>query len=488
MKTVRLKNYKCFEDTGEISLAPINFLVGANSSGKSSLLEFFPLLQQSMKAIRDGAFLWVGNNVDANDFLTVVKKGKDEIVVEMCIEKIPLSSGVQNTKKNYLEDVVLSIKIISNVYGDNISEIDIHFNEQDIKIKLYETESDEIIVNGESMKDDKEHVAHGFTNSLLPKIFFAAPSMEEVSLKRNRELFLWVKDKFKDDDHIISPFFLFRLRNLLDNRRFRTLLEKHKKEDAVITDIEHIYNIALLRNINEIIDLINFYMLDLADKMVYIQPLRATAERYYRKRNFSVNKITPSGDNVAMFFLRLKKEGRLVEFNDWLQNSDMGFKVGLNEIGGMVEIKIVEDGKDEANIVDVGFGYSQILPILATIWQEVFEKGITNKISYCKTSIILIEQPELHLHPRFQKKIAELLVKCVNQAQKTGFDIRFIIETHSQDIINSVGLSVAYKELDPVLVNIYIFNAQNENMKNYIEKANFTREGFLDNWPIGFFD
>ena len=70
--------------------------------------------------------------------------------------------------------------------------------------------------------------------------------------KRNRELFLWVKDKFKDDDHIISPFFLFRLRNLLDNRRFRTLLEKHKKEDAVITDIEHIYNIALLRNINEI--------------------------------------------------------------------------------------------------------------------------------------------------------------------------------------------------------------------------------------------
>lgn len=77
---------------------------------------------------------------------------------------------------------------------------------------------------------------------------------------------------------------------------------------------------------------------------------------------------------------------------------------------------------------------------------------------------------------------------CESGKKKTDFDIRFIIETHSQDIINSVGLSVAYKELDPALVNIYIFNAQNENMNNYIEKANFTRDGILDNWPIGFFD
>lgn len=418
METIRLKNYKCFEDTGEITLAPINFLVGANSSGKSSLLEFFPLLQQSMKTVRDGAFLWVGGNIDANDFLTVVKKGKDEIIVEFSIEKIPLSSGPQNTKMNYLTNVILSIKIASANYGDSISEINIYFNNQTINIKLYETESDEITINGESMKDNEEHVAHGFTNSLLPKIFFDASSIEEISRKTNKELFLWVKDKLTSDDHMISPFFLFRLRNLLDYNRFKTLVERQKKEDVVIRDLEHIYNLALLRNLDEIIDIINFYMLDFADKMVYIQPLRATVERYYRKRNFSINKITPSGDNVAMFFLRLKKMGKLEIFNNWLQNNDMGFKVGLNEIGGMVEIKIVEKGKGEANIVDVGFGYSQILPILASIWQEVFEKGITNKISYCQTSIILIEQPELHLHPRFQKKIAELLVKCVNQAKK----------------------------------------------------------------------
>ena len=68
MKSIRLKNYRCFKDTGSIELKPINLLLGANSSGKSSILKFFPLLKQSMGIRLNGVFRWLGNDVDFKDF------------------------------------------------------------------------------------------------------------------------------------------------------------------------------------------------------------------------------------------------------------------------------------------------------------------------------------------------------------------------------------------------------------------------------------
>lgn len=489
MESIRLTNYKCFDDTGEIVLKPINFLVGSNSSGKSSLLEFFPLFQQSMHTVRDGAFLWVGNNIDANDFHTVLKNGKDTMGVEIKIKNIPISIGTDNGKIPELTDVKVSITITESKYGDDISKVAIEFCQQKIELRLEDELSDDVIINGESMKAEKEVISHSPTNSLLPSIFFNNPLAEEISSKGRRELYSWVRQNLKSEETSMPVSLLFRLRLILNKEKFRRRLNGYKKDDIEINDFDHIYNLALLYNLNVIIDIINIYMMDQADKIEFIRPLRATAERYYRKRNISVNRITPNGDNIAIFFLRLKKENKLKDFNDWLQNNDMGFVVNLEEEGGMIEMKIVEDGKDGRNIVDVGFGYSQIIPILATMWKDIYYASANpNRVAYCKTLIVLIEQPELHLHPRFQRKFAQLLVKCVDQAVKEKIDLRFVIETHSQDIINSVGRSVAYKEINASYVNIYIFNAQKEDMKHYIEKAFYTHEGFLENWPIGFFE
>lgn len=488
MESIRLINYKCFDDTGEIVLKPINFLVGSNSSGKSSLLEFLPLFQQSMYTVRDGAFLWVGNNIDANDFHTVLKNGRDSMGVEINVRNIPISIGAHNGMIPELTDVKISIKISESKYGDDISKVTIEFCQQKIELRLEEL-GDDVIINGESMKVEGEDISHRPTNSLLPCIFINNPLSEEISPKRRQELYSWVRKNLKNEETSMPVSLLCRLRVILNKENFRRRLNGYKKDDIEINDFDHIYNLALLYNLNEIIDIINIYMMDQADKIEFIRPLRATAERYYRKRNISVNRITPNGDNIAIFFLRLKKENKLKDFNDWLQNNDMGFVVNLEEEGGMIEMKIVEDGKDGRNIVDVGFGYSQIIPILATMWKDIYYASANpNRVAYCKTSIVLIEQPELHLHPRFQRKFAQLLVKCVDQAVKEKIDLRFVIETHSQDIINSVGRSVAYKEITASYVNIYIFNAQKEDMKHYIEKAFYTHEGFLENWPIGFFE
>lgn len=491
MKTIRLKNYKCFQDTGNLELKPLTFLVGSNSSGKSSFLEFFPLLQQSMFTNRDGAFLWVGNNVDLNDFHTVVRNGEGQISIEFEISKIPLDSGMPGTGRRGLCDVKVGFDISKTDIGDAISEMRLDFNQQNMVIKLKEKETDEIYVNDELMSYKDETVIHTFTNSLLPKLLFESDIFETESRKCRKELYAWMKEYLKDSDEerIMPLSLLFRLRNIIEKRQFENRINRIKKEGVELGNLNHIYNLALFANVNDIIDHVNYYMLELSNRIEFIQPLRAPAERYYRKRNISINKITPSGDNVAMFMLRLQKEGLLANFNQWLNDNEMFFEVDMNEEGGFIELKIKEEGKDGKNMVDVGFGYSQVLPILVTIWKDLqTDNTPSNRVSYCSTSIVLIEQPELHLHPRFQRQFAVLLTKCVQQIAKSNRDIRFIIETHSQEILNSVGRSVAYGEFDASLVNIYMFNALRENMKHYIETASYTKEGFLENWPIGFFE
>lgn len=492
MKTIRLKNYKCFEDTGNLKLKPLTFLVGSNSSGKSSFLEFFPLLQQSMFTNRDGAFLWVGNNVDLNNYQTVVRNGENQISIEFEIDRIPLDSTGRIGVGNFsLSEVKVGLDISNTVIGDAITEIRIQFNQQQIVAKLRDKVSDEVFVNGVLISYPNEEIVHTSTNSLLPKLLFESDIFETESKKCRRELYSWVRQNLKDADEerMMPPSLLFRLRHLLNKSNFEERLKRIKKDDLNQTDFSHIYNLALFANINNVIDLVNYYMLELSNRIEFIQPLRASAERYYRKRNISVNRITPSGDNVAMFMLRLQKEGLLAKFNKWLLDNGMNFEVDLNEEGGFIELKIKEDGKESKNMVDVGFGYSQILPILATIWKDLHSNSTpSNRTSYCETSFVLIEQPELHLHPRFQRQFAVLLAKCIQQIANSRRDIRFLIETHSQDILNSVGRSVAYGELDASLVNIYMFNAQRENMKHYIETAKYTEEGFLENWPIGFFE
>ena len=71
MNTLRLKKYRCFEDTGDINLKPLTLLVGANSSGKSSFLKFFPLLKHSIGIRKNGVFLWYSDDVDFKDFKNV---------------------------------------------------------------------------------------------------------------------------------------------------------------------------------------------------------------------------------------------------------------------------------------------------------------------------------------------------------------------------------------------------------------------------------
>ena len=101
MNTLRLKNYRCFEDTGDISLKPLTLLVGANSSGKSSFLKFFPLLKQSIGIRKNGVFLWYSDDVDFKDFKNSVRNGEGNIIINM---ELPLADHINANESKIIAD------------------------------------------------------------------------------------------------------------------------------------------------------------------------------------------------------------------------------------------------------------------------------------------------------------------------------------------------------------------------------------------------
>jgi hypothetical protein len=125
---------------------------------------------------------------------------------------------------------------------------------------------------------------------------------------------------------------------------------------------------------------------------------------------------------------------------------------------------------DLVNIADVGFGVSQILPILVAL--RAASSG----------QIVYIEQPELHLHPRAQVALASILVSAALRG------VRVIAETHSSLIIRSIQAEIARKKIpsEDVGMNWFSRNPQTGNTK--IDIAEIDDLGRFGDWPIDFDD
>ena len=121
---------------------------------------------------------------------------------------------------------------------------------------------------------------------------------------------------------------------------------------------------------------------------------------------------------------------------------------------------------------NVGFGITYILPLVLRILSA--EPG----------SLILLENPEAHLHPRGQAKMGELI------GLATKGNIQLLVETHSDHLLNGIRLAVHQGKLEFESVGIYFFEREDKegSISAVISNPKMDRDGRIDLWPDGFFD
>lgn len=487
MEQIRLRNYRCFEDTGNVSLKPITFLLGANSSGKSSFLKFFPLLKQSLGFKRKGTFLWYSTDVDFKDFKNTVRNEEGSIWVDFSflLENRRFNRyfwSDDDSAKEKLVSVNTSIKISGKGQNGNVdylSEVKIAFLDQNIIIEIAEDNTVVIKINGsifnENLMTSDVNNAMQLISRIVEKqdapFYLGAPS---CAYKYFADLI--GKKKTDDDRRLFKIEHSFSLMN-------KATTQEMLLKNGINEPTDMMNDMYLLLHINQIIEEINHYLYDFSTNVSYVQPLRVVAERYYRYQNYAIDDIESDGKNMAMYFANLK-DSELKKFQAWTSKL-FNFEVYVVPHEGHVELQISEDNKTQRNLVDLGFGYTQLLPIITVVWNAVRNKSSRNFSRGNVPITIVIEQPELHLHPRLQMKFAAMLVQVIKNEQEKN--IKFIIETHSETIIDKIGDLI---ELNPAMrenVNVLLFNATNEGMDKYIESVEYNEEGILQKWPVGFF-
>lgn len=311
MDNIRIRNYRCFDDTGIIDIKPITVLVGANSSGKSSFLKFLGLIKQSVSEFVRGFFLWQGPLIDFNDFDNVVKDRDKPIEVDFDIKNLPIYTDFKMFR-GQVSDVHLHLEIGKDDPEreyDILQKMIISFDGNVLGLNFNPDRSAYIVINGIRSIEIGDVIKWGLTNSLFPKIAFMS-NKEGFNDERSFKIFKRMQDVIKNASikEVRHVFFMPRYRYSFDKSLLKKNIGRQANGKLSEADIETMSNMAMYFSINTFLDSLNFYMLHLCKKMTYVMPLRAIVQRYYRYNNYAVDSIDADGGNLPMFFNGLSPE------------------------------------------------------------------------------------------------------------------------------------------------------------------------------------
>ncbi|WP_195945607.1 AAA family ATPase [Paraclostridium bifermentans] len=517
MYKIRIKNLRSLKDTKELEIKPLTIVVGRNSSGKSTLLRFFPLMKQTLETRRNEPILWYSNSyVDFGSFKEALNKkevGKENESMNFSISFNMYRRDLNRIGRYLINDKndkneKLETMISFNIKKDYINNVNINIGKNNIEINFKNKITvDYIVINGTNIADEKiKGYKSGHIRGILPDLVVfneedkISNSIEEyfVELICNR-----VKEKCNIDyyENFVGEFieqFIEKINigSILNMETINAVDYTENNSDLIQEIVELIKSDHIIQNyilgskLERILYLCNMYLEEKFINVKYIAPVRANAERYYRVQGLAINEIDSRGENIAMLLYNLSDKNKK-DFSSWVREN-FGFGISTYSEGGHVSINVQhKDTGEPINLVDTGFGYSQILPIIVQLWKITKERNLRSRymLHNREIHILVIEQPELHLHPAMQADLVDAFVKVLNLAKQHKIDLRILIETHSETIVNRVGYLIDEKRFgcSEELVNLLIFNKVDE-YESCIIKSGYDKNGYLEQWPIGFFN
>lgn len=518
---VRIQNLRSLRDTGYIPIKPLTILLGANSTGKSTFLRSFLLFAQSVNKRLRGPISWFDDSlVDFGDFYTAInaeaRENKEPMRFSFKIAKSERDRYPRHqfgfwyaaNRASTIPEYEFSISLACVEGETYVNEVT--FNEGELDVKATVSSRDAIVqfyVNGKPFKTSEQlKWTYGLYTSILPS--FESKNKEnekKAGLSSYEDIRHFIKQRsnktLKDD----SKIYTLTSKSVSNKQELLTyIIEKYTIKsfsNYVIAnqwtieseEFNQLYGYLGICHFLTMFNILDMQLASFYGGSSYIAPARAEANRYYRTQGLQVLDIDPYGRNLQEFIASLDDDQK----ESYQEYSKKILKVSADTIPheGHQSIVLKSDLGD-FNIADVGFGYSQILPIITKLWYITSDRqhvsGRSRNIYYYGLSEdntnILIEQPELHLHPAYQARIADAIMEAAKVSKKIKRDKNLIVETHSEVFINRVGRRIKENKFNIEDVNIVLFEKSVGDRNTNVRQMTFKPNGQIQGWPYGFFD
>ncbi|HZK93952.1 MAG TPA: DUF3696 domain-containing protein [Prolixibacteraceae bacterium] len=459
---ISIYNFKGINELIDFDLNKITVLSGANSCGKSSLIQFLLLFKQSFE-------------FGTIDQILIINKPYVSLGTYRQITHNNLESNVFKVKFKLTANEVLNYQNIFRISFNRIfSELDLPlFNGCELNLNFhYSNASSKIYIDLfkiDYIFGEKRlwfSAQRKRTRYLINTNSLAFYGTEYLLLKKRKISIIDFDSVVNEKDLNINFIGLFPI----------SFIENSEEVERPSTLIKHIQNI-----------LQSFF-----DSIQYIGPLREEPKSYYVNEDDTILQLGNKGQNSAhilarnsekpcLYYRMNKATALLKETNSTLKDAvkywlcDV-FKMAKNisidkkNYNSFYVINIVNENSTVIPITHVGFGISQVLPIIVA--------GLALE----KNGILILEQPEIHLHPKVQSLLFDFLHSLI-RAGKT-----VLVETHSDHFITRLRRRIVEDESNYLAKNTGLYFVHKENNNIVYEKLTINELGNMGYWPEDFFD
>ena len=435
IKNLEIENFKCFGQKQSLDFGRITLLTGANSSGKSSLMYAILACMQS------NSFPFMlslnGDYVNMGDFEETVFRNdaKKEIGIKIEFEDENLGNQIAEmiweSNKNH-QPIIKKLSLIMASFFELKVE-----KERD----SYKCQFLSYPINDNKVDNSKLNLFTTYISNII---------------NASKEL---LGDNFIS---MFEDFINFRVQKIEINISSIGILVKGYQTEATEEQFLMFIVSSILGFIKSFKENINFS-----------GAFRLSPQRGYLEKTQIVPKLAVSGEGYLDQILAWETE-KSAEFK--ALKGIMRYLALTHDIkskrskGGKFEVLVkTKSNSVFSSLTDVGFGISNFLPII------VADLQLSNN------STLFVAQPETHLHPSVQSKFGEYLSSQINSTNKN-----YVVETHSEYLLNNIRLAIVKGEVKSEDVKIYYIEPDGTDRK--IHHISFAKNGQILNAPKSFFD
>ncbi len=432
---LKLQNFKSWADTGDMGLKPITGLFGANSSGKTSLLQALLLLKQTADSSDRGLALHFGDKkalVDLGDFRSVIHRHSEELDLRIDLDWEQTEPLVVSDPKGRGQRVAQDRRLgfSTHVKGENGAA-------------------------GRSLRLAVPSIEYRVGD-------IAFGMQRKNGSRKNYELF----NRATEFHFVRSQGRAWPLPAPVKCYGFPDQVRAYYQNAGFLSDFELAFEEQLRR-------------------IYYLGPLRAYPERRYTWAGGQPSDMGLAGEQAVHAILSSRDRGETLSpgykrrrvtleqyVAEWLTRLGLiaEFRVeAVAESSQIFQVKVRKvAGGSESLITDVGFGVSQILPVVVLCFYVP------------EGSTVILEQPEIHLHPAVQANLADVLIDAYRRR-----GVQIIVESHSEHLLRRLQRRIAEETLSKDDVALYFCEAGVKG--STLTPLDLDLFGNIANWPEDFF-